>query len=233
MDYYLIVLFLASPAGDELGLPNRGDPRVNKMNEEIKKQILFVLEDDNEVMTAALNSDLSKKNKQMNRQLIKKHEAIIAKVEKGMLPTQTDLQLIRDANEIHLNDEENLNGHHAVAVKLNDWLDNMTEFSKEEAMKILEQYLDKDPHASAKAYRALHTLWEESTPNNAVEEPAFDEEGKCLKCRSWVSFADVTDTMVFVGDEIVKRHDGDITNRNCVKCTYPDQYTEYEHYDKK
>jgi hypothetical protein len=61
---------------------------------------------------------------------------------------------------------------------------------------------------------------------------AFDEEGKCLKCGSRVSFADATDTLVFVGDEIVKRYDGDITNRNCVKCTYPKQYPEYEGYDK-
>jgi hypothetical protein len=203
------------------------------MNKEIKKQILFVLEDDNEVMTTALSSDLSKKNKQMNRQLIKEHEAIMAKVEKNQLLTQADLQLIRDANEIHLNDEDNLSGHHAEAIQLNDWLDQMAEFSKDEAMKILEQYIDKDPHAPVKVYRALHTLWEEATPDDAVEEPAFDDEGKCLKCGSIVSFADVADTLVFVGDEIVKRYDGDITNRNCVRCTYPDQYTEYEHYDKK
>jgi len=203
------------------------------MNQEIIRQILFVLEDDNEVMTAALNSDLSEKNKQMNRQLIKKHEAIIAKDEKGKLPTQADLQLIRDANEIHLNDEDNLNGHHAEAVKLNDWLDNMTEFSKDESMKILEEYLDKDPHAPVKVYRALHTLWEEATPDDVKQGPVFDITGKCVKCGSKVSFADVTDTLVFIGDEIVTRYDGDITNRNCVKCTYPDLYPEYEHYDKK
>lgn len=201
------------------------------MDEEIKKQILFVLEDDNEVMTAALNSDLGKENKQMNRELIKKHEAIIAKVEKRKQLTQVDLQLIRDANEIHLNDEDNLNGHHEQAVNLNDWLDNMTELSKEEAMKILEEYLDKDSHTPAKVYRALHTMWEESTPNDVIE-PSFDDKGKCLKCGSKVSFADVTDTLVFVGDEIVKRHDGDITNRNCVRCTYPEQYPDYEDYDK-
>ena len=200
------------------------------MDEAIRKQIIFVLEDDNEVMTAALDSDLDKANKQMNRELIKKHEAIIAKVEKEKQLTESDLQLIRDANEIHFNDEDNLNGHHEQAVKLNDWLDNMTEFSKEEAMKILEGYLDRDSHAPVRVYRALHALWEESTPNDV--EPSFDK-GKCLKCGSNVSFADVTDTLVFVGDEIVKRHDGDITNRNCVKCTYPRQYPDYEDYDKE
>ena len=38
------------------------------MDKEIKKQIVFVLEDDNEVMAAALepHSDLDKRNKQMN-----------------------------------------------------------------------------------------------------------------------------------------------------------------------
>ena len=58
------------------------------------------------------------------------------------------------------------------------------------------------------------------------------EQYRCRKCGSKVSFADVTDTVVFVGDEIVKRYDGDITNRNCVKCTYPKQYVQYEHYDE-
>ena len=76
-------------------------------------------------------------------------------------------------------------------------------------------------------------MWEEATDDDAAEEPAFDNEGKCLKCGSKVSFADVTDTVVFVGDEIVKRHDGDITNRNCVKCTYPDQYPDYEDCDRE
>ena len=61
--------------------------------------------------------------------------------------------------------------------------------------------------------------------------PFYAMEGKCLKCRSRVSFADVTDTLVFVGDEIVKRYDGDITNRNCVRCTYSERYPEYKHYD--
>ena len=62
---------------------------------------------------------------------------------------------------------------------------------------------------------------------------AFDDEGKCLKCGSRVSLADVTDTIVFVGDEIVKRHDGDITNRNCVRCSYPERYREFKHYDEE
>jgi len=177
------------------------------MNPEMEEQISFVLEDDNEVMTAALaasESDLDAENKQMNRELIKKHETIIAKVEKGKLPTQTELQLIRDANEIHLSDKDNLNGRHEQAEKLNDWLDRITEFSKNQAIKILEQYLDKDPHTPVKVYRALHTLWEEATPNDTAEKPVFDDKGKCHKCGSKVSFADVTDTLVFVGDEIMK-----------------------------
>jgi len=205
------------------------------MDDKIKEQIVFVLEDDNEVMTAALepDSDLDKENKEMNRQLLKEHEKIISKVEKGQELTQKDLVLIRDANEIHLNDEIDINGHHKQAVLLNEWLEQRIELTKEQAMKILEEHLDRDSQTPARVYRALHMLWEEATPNDVVKEPGFDDEGKCLKCGSRVSFADVTDTIVYVGDEIVKRHDGDITNRNCVQCTYPGQYPDYGHYDEE
>ncbi len=65
-----------------------------------------------------------------------------------------------------------------------------------------------------------------------VKGQAFDKDGRCKKCGSRVSFADVMDTIVFVGEEIVKRHDGDITNRNCVRCNYPEQYHDYKDYDK-
>ena len=71
------------------------------------------------------------------------------------------------------------------------------------------------------------------TSGNKVEKPTFDENGKCLKCGSRVSLADVRDTLVFVGDEIVKRHDGDISNRNCVRCNYPEQYADYEGCDEE
>jgi hypothetical protein len=203
------------------------------MNKRIKDQIIFVLEDDNEVMRAALepSSDLADEDKRMNRELIKKHEAIIEKVEKGQTLTQEDLQLIRDANEIHLNDEINLSGHYKQAVKLDKWLDLMIGLSAKQAFEILEKHLDKDPHTPTIIFRALHTLWEEITPDDNV--PSFDESGRCLKCDSKVSFADVTDTLVFVGDEIVKRYDGDITNRNCVRCNYPEQYSDFEDYDKR
>jgi hypothetical protein len=53
-------------------------------------------------------------------------------------------------------------------------------------------------------FRALHTLWEEIAPDDVAEEGGFDNKGKCLQCGSRISFADVTDTLVFVGDEIVK-----------------------------
>jgi hypothetical protein len=131
-----------------------------------------------------------------------------------------------------VNDALNLNGRYKQALVLEEWLDNMIELSKDQAMKIIEEHLDKDAHTPAKVYRALHTLWEEATPNNAAPEPGFDEAGKCLKCGSKASFADVTDTVVFIGDEIVKRYDGDISNRNCVRCSYPDQYPDYEDYEK-
>lgn len=204
------------------------------MRPAIRRQIIFVLEDDNEVTTSALapDSDLDEENKRLNRLLIKRHEAILIKIEKGQPLNQEDLVLIRGANEIHVNDALNLNGRHRQAMALDKWLDNRIELSKDKAMKILEEHLDKDAHTPAKVYRALHTLWEEATPDGAATEPGFDEAGKCLKCGSKVSFADATDTVVFVGDEIVKRYDGDITNRNCVRCTYPDQYRDLEHFDR-
>jgi hypothetical protein len=201
------------------------------MNRATKRQIVFVLEDDNELMTAALDGDLDDENKRLNRELIKRHNEIMSKLDKSELLSQEDLQLVRDANEIHMNDAANVNGRHKEAVELDVWLDNMVELSMKEAMKILEEWLDKNPKTPARVYRALHTLWEEATPNDVAPEAAFDDEGRCLKCGSKVSFADATDTLVFVGDDIVKRYDGDITNKNCVRCTYPAQYPEYEDYE--
>ncbi|HEX41452.1 MAG TPA: hypothetical protein ENN81_05260 [Phycisphaerales bacterium] len=92
------------------------------MNPSIREQIRFVLADDNELMRAALDGDWGDENKQMNRQLIRQHEAILAKLDAGAGLTQLDLQLVRDANEIHLNDEANLNGQHKEAVELEEWL---------------------------------------------------------------------------------------------------------------
>jgi len=204
------------------------------MNRAIKEQIRFVLDDDNELMTAAVSrtSDLDEDNKQMNRELIKRHEEILAKVDRGEGLSQEDLILVRDANEIHVNDTQNLNGRHMEAIGLEKWLDQVMLLSKEAAMKILEAWLDRDSKTPARVYRALHALWEEATPNGMAAGPGFDGAGRCLKCGSRVSFADVTDTVVFVGDEIVKRYDGNITNRNCVRCVYPKQYPGYEDYDE-
>ena len=206
--------------------------RVMRMNDDIKETIRFVLEDDSEVMSAALEGDLDEENKRMNQELIQKHEAILAKLDRDEMTSQENLQLIRDANEIHLNDSDDLNGNHGEAVELVRWLDNMAGLDKEEAMQILEQWLDRDARTPARVYRALHTLWEEATPNGVAGKPAFNDEGRCLKCGSKLAFADVTDTVVFVGDEIVKRYDGDITNRNCVRCNHPEQYPDYEDYDE-
>ena len=205
------------------------------MEEKLKRHILFVLSDDNEVMLSALESGsgLDEENKQMNRELIKKHETIIEKIKNNKLPSQEDLQLIRDANEIHLNDTANISGHHANAVELDNWLDLMTELSAKEAFEILEKHLHRDSNTPAIVFRVLHTLWEEITLDDAAAKPAFDKHGKCLKCGSRVCFADATDTLVIVGDETIKRYDGDITNRNCVRCTYPKQYPKYEEYDKR
>jgi hypothetical protein len=205
-----------------------------KMDDGTRETVRFVLADDDEGMQAALepDSDLDEENKQMNRELIQRHGQILAKLDRDEVLSQEDLVLIRDANEIHVNDGLDLGGHHKEALALEEWLDKMIELSMAEAMKILEEYLDRDPKTPARVYRALHTLWEEVTPNSAVERIAFDDEGKCLKCGSRVSFADVTDTAVFVGDQMVKRYPGDITNRNCVRCTYPKEYPVYEDYDE-
>ncbi len=204
------------------------------MDERIREQVRFVLEDDDELMRAALRleSDLDARNKQLNRELIQRHEKILDKLDKCELLSQEDMQLVRDANEIHLNDELNLNERHKEAVELDNWLDLVMALSTKEAFEILEKHLHDDLHTPVVVFRALHTLWEEITPNDVVEGPGFDDKGRCLKCGSRVSFADVSDTLVFVGDEIVKRHDGDITNRNCVRCVYPKRYPEFEHYDE-
>ena len=83
-----------------------------------------MLSDDNEVMTAALDADsgLDDENKEMNSQLIAEHEKIVKKVERGQDLTGKDLVLIRDANEIHINDEEDINGRYKHAVTLGRWL---------------------------------------------------------------------------------------------------------------
>lgn len=203
------------------------------MNDQIRETIRFVLHDDNEGMRAALcpDSDLDPENKQMNQEVTQRHKQILAKLDNDEALSQEELVLIREANEIHMNDTLDLNGHHKEGLALEEWLANMIELDKETAMQILEQWLDRGSHTPARVYRALHTLWEEATPDGAVSRPAFGDEGRCLKCGSKVSFADVTDTVVFVGEEIVKRYAGDIANRNCVRCTYPKQYPEYEDYD--
>ncbi len=55
------------------------------MNKEIKNQIIFALEDDNEVMASALgkDSDLDEENKQMNRELIEEHRKILNKLDEN------------------------------------------------------------------------------------------------------------------------------------------------------
>jgi hypothetical protein len=202
------------------------------MNQAVKEIIRFVLADDNEGMTAALapDSDLDPDNKQMNRELIQRHERILAKLDRDETLNQEDLVLVRDANEIHVNDTLDLGEHHKQALVLEEWLANMMEIDRQTAVRILKQWLDRDSHTPARVHRDLHVLGAEATPDD-MEKPAFDDEGRCLKCGSRVSFADATDTAVFVGNELIRQYPGDITNRNCVRCTYPRQYPEYEDYD--
>ena len=107
------------------------------MQEAIKEQILFVLEDDNEVMSAALDSGLDEENKRLNRSLIARHAAIIAKVEKGENLSWDELLLVEDANEIHVNDTANLAEHHQQALLLQGWLKRETKRTVEEAARAL------------------------------------------------------------------------------------------------
>ncbi len=93
------------------------------MNKEIKAQILFALEDDNEVMQAALDSDLDEENKRMNRALIKRHEAILVKVRAEQALSDEDWQLVQDANRMDLNDAVNIRGRHRETCRLERWLD--------------------------------------------------------------------------------------------------------------
>lgn len=49
---------------------------------------------------------------------------------------------------------------------------------------------------------------------------------RCPKCGSGVFFIDTTDTHVMVNREIQKTYPGDYGNKNCIRCTVPDQYKE-------
>jgi hypothetical protein len=149
-----------------------------KMDEQIKEQIRFVLEDYNEGMRAGMerHSDLDDESKRMSRNLIERHEQILAKLARGEVLNQEDMVLVRDANRVHRNDAENLYGHHLEALALEEWLDQRIELSKEQAIWILEEWLDRDSPVPARVYHALHTLWEEATPDGVDMEPAPDGE---------------------------------------------------------
>ena len=136
------------------------------MAKDLKEQILFILDDDNEIMAAATadpDSDLDEENKRLNRELIARHDEIIAKVERGETLSDEDLVLIADANEIHLNDTINAAGHHEAAVNLDEWLGRHRGFPVEEAISILKAHLDRNPGAPAEVYQALHALWKAAT----------------------------------------------------------------------
>jgi hypothetical protein len=144
----------------------------------------------------------------MNRELIARHEDMIRRIKCGERLGRPDLQLIDDANKIHLNDEQNLAGRHAEAVKLDEWLKSQRSMTAKEAMALMEAHLNSDSNTPAVVFETLHVLWEEATSLETSEMAgAFDDAGRCTKCGSRVSFADVTDTLVFVGDEIFKPYD--------------------------
>jgi len=90
-----------------------------------KKHATFILEDDNEVMTSALDDDsgLDEENKSMNRDLIKKHQEIMQKIDLGDNLTKEDIILLRDANEMDLNDTDNIREHHKESIEFGKWLE--------------------------------------------------------------------------------------------------------------
>lgn len=56
---------------------------------------------------------------------------------------------------------------------------------------------------------------------------------RCEKCGSKVFLVDETITHLEVDGEIIKQvGGGDLHNRNCVRCTYPEEYDEYKHLDE-
>ena len=54
---------------------------------------------------------------------------------------------------------------------------------------------------------------------------------RCRECGSRVFLVDETCTHVEVDGEIVKTFTGDLGNRNCIRCAYPDLYPDYSDYD--
>ena len=54
---------------------------------------------------------------------------------------------------------------------------------------------------------------------------------RCKHCGSRVFLVDETCTHVEIDGEIVKTYTGDLVNRNCIRCTYPDLYPDYQDYD--
>ena len=66
-----------------------------------------------------------------------------------------------------------------------------------------------------------------------MTEPEGRSRGshKCKGCGSRVFLVDETCTHLEIDGEIVRTYMGDLTNRNCIRCTYPDLYPDYRDYD--
>ena len=66
-----------------------------------------------------------------------------------------------------------------------------------------------------------------------MTKPKMNSEtsARCRECGSKVFLVDETCTHVEIGSEIVWTHPGDLCNRNCVRCTYPELYPDFREYD--
>jgi len=62
------------------------------------------------------------------------------------------------------------------------------------------------------------------------EKDSSEDEDVCPSCGSRVFLIDSSDTLVMMDGENLKTYPGDYTNRNCVKCTYPQEYEAYFKY---
>ena len=57
---------------------------------------------------------------------------------------------------------------------------------------------------------------------------------RCKKCGSRVFFIDIVSTYLEIDGEIGNEVGcGEIENRNCVKCTYPQLYEDYAYLDQE
>ncbi len=56
---------------------------------------------------------------------------------------------------------------------------------------------------------------------------------RCSVCGSRVFLVDETCTHLEIDGEIITTRSGDLVNRKCMRCNYPDLYADYADYDER